>query len=119
MATTRAGKPSPTAASDSSSGLRRGEPAQVNRGMLDLEEHELRIPPGIQKDYPDNNSPDSVTFGLDRGGDLRTVRTLRWYLDDRAVNSPALFPSQKDDQLTGKAINDVVKRLARRASVEP
>ena len=100
-------------------GLRRGELGQVDRDMLDLEERELRIPPGIQKNYPNDNSPDPVTFGLDRGGDLRTVRTLRRYLDDRGDNSSALFPSQKSDRLTGKAINDVVKRLAHRASVEP
>jgi integrase len=100
-------------------GLRRGELTQVNRGMLDLEEHDLRIPPGIQKDYPNDNSPDPVTFGLDRGGDLRTVRTLRRYLDARDDASPALFPSQKSDRLTGKAINDIVKRVADRAGVKP
>lgn len=100
-------------------GLRRGELAQVDRGMLDLDEQELRIPPHIQKDYPNDNSPDPVTFGLDRGSDLRTVRTLRRYLDARDDASPALFPSQKSDRLTGKAINDIVKRLARRAGVEP
>jgi len=87
-------------------GLRRGELAQLNVDMLDLDERELRIPPHIQKDYPNDNSPDPVTFGLDRGGDLRTVRTLRRYLDDRDDNSSALFPSQKSDRLTGKAIND-------------
>jgi len=100
-------------------GLRREELAQVDRAMLDLDERELRIPPGIQKDYPNDNSPSAATFELDQSGDLATVRTLRAYLNQRARNSPALFPSQKSDRMTGKAINDVVKRLARRAEIVP
>ena len=98
-------------------GLRRGELAQVDRAMLDLDDGELRIPPGIQKQYPNDNTPDTVTFELDRSGDLRTVRTLRAYVD-RDLGG-ALFPSRKSDRMTGKGINDVVKRLARRADVEP
>lgn len=100
-------------------GLRRGELAQVNRDMLDLDEAQLRIPPSIQKDYPNENSPSAATFALDRSDDLRTVRTLRQYLNLRNGNSPALFPSQKSDRMTGKAVNDVVKRLADRADVRP
>jgi len=100
-------------------GLRRGELAQVDRAMLDLEEQELRIPPGIQKDYPNDNTPSRATFELDQSGDLATARTLRAYLNQRDDGSPALFPSQKSDRLTGKAINDIVKRLAGRAPVEP
>jgi integrase len=99
-------------------GLRRQECAHLDRAMLDLDERELRIPPGIQKDYPNENSPSRATFELDRGGHLRTVRTLRAYLNDHD-GSTALFPSQKSDRMTGKAINDVVKRLADRADVEP
>lgn len=100
-------------------GLRRGEMAQVDRGMLDLDEAQLRIPPGIQKDYPNENSPSAATFALDRSDELRTIRTLRAYLASRDDDSPALFPSQKSDRMTGKAINDVVKRLAARADIEP
>jgi len=101
------------------SGLRRGELAQVNRDMLDLDERELRIPPDIQKDYPNENTPSVATFALDPSGDLATVRTLRAYLGARDDESPALFPSQKSDRMTGKALNDVVKRLAERADVRP
>jgi len=86
--------------------------------MLDPEEHELRILLWIQNDCLNDNSLDPVTFGLDRGGNLRTVRTLRRYLDDRGDNSAALFPNQKSDRLTRKVINGVVKRLAHRASVK-
>jgi len=100
-------------------GLRRGELSQVDRDMLDLEDEQLRIPAGIQKDYPNENSPSPATFELDKSGDLRTVRTLRAYLSTRDDDSPALFPSQKSDRMTGKAINDVVKRLAARAEVRP
>jgi integrase len=100
-------------------GLRRGELAQVNRDMLDLDENQLRIPAGIQKDYPNENSPSPATFELDRSGDLRTSRTLRAWLNARDDSHDALFPSQKSARLSPKAINDVVKRCADRAGVRP
>lgn len=100
-------------------GLRRGELAGVDRDMVDLEERELRIPSEIQKDYPNDKTPPPATFGLDQSGALRTVRTLRAYLDAREDSSPALFPSRKSDRMTGKGINDVVKRLASGAEVRP
>lgn len=100
-------------------GLRRGELAQVDRDMLDLEERELRIPASIQKDYPNENTPNAATFALDRSGDLRTARTLRAYLNGREDAHGALFPSRKSDRMTGKGINDVVKRLADSADVRP
>jgi len=99
-------------------GLRRSELAEVDRDMLDLDMGELRIPPHIQKDYPNDNTPDPATFELDKSGDLRTERTLRAYLNNRG-DATALFPSQKADRMTGKGINDVVKRLAERAEVQP
>jgi integrase len=100
-------------------GLRRQELEHINRDMLDLEEEELRVPAGIQKDYPNDNSPSGVTFVLDRGGQLRTVRTLRTYLNTRGDGDSALFPSQKSPRMTGKALNDVVKRVAHRADIRP
>lgn len=105
-------------------GLRRGELAAVDRDMVDLEDGELRIPASIQKDYPNDNTPSAAVFGLDPEGHLRTVRTLRAYLDARDDDHSALFPSRKarasgEYRITGKGINDVVKRLASRAEVEP
>lgn len=100
-------------------GLRRGELSQVDRDMLDLEEETLRIPARIQKDYPNENTPSPATFELDKSGDLRTVRTLRAYLNGVSGQHTALFPSRKADRMTPKGINDVVKRLAGRADVRP
>ena len=100
-------------------GLRRRELSQVDRDMLDLDDEVLRIPADIQKDYPTDRSPSPTTFELDRGGNLRTVRTLRAYLSARDDDSPALFPSRSADRMSGKGINDVVKRLAERADVQP
>lgn len=99
-------------------GLRRSELSLVDRDMLDLEAEELRIPPGIQKDYPNENSPSAAAFELDPSGGLRTVRALRAFLDGRR-DATALFVSQKGSRMTGKGINDVVKRCARRAKVQP
>ena len=100
-------------------GLRRAELSAVDRDMLDLDVEELRIPPRIQKDYPNDNTPSPATFELDRSGDLRTARTLRSYLNTRDDDRAPLFLSQKNARLSGKAINDVVKRLAERASLRP
>lgn len=100
-------------------GLRRGELSKVDREMVDLDDGQLRIPSFIQKDYPNDNTPDPVTFALDRSGELRTVRTVRVYLNARGDESPALFPSRKSNRMTGKGINDVVKRLASRAEIAP
>jgi integrase len=100
-------------------GLRRNELSLVDRAMTDLDEEALRIPAGIQKDYPNENSPSPVTFALDPSGQLRTSRTLRAHLNARADGSDALFPSQKGSRMTGKGINDVVKRLAVRADIAP
>lgn len=100
-------------------GLRRAELHQVNRDMLDLADGMLYIPGQIQKDYPNDNSPTRTTFELDRSGDLRTVRTLRSYLDLRDDDSPALFTSRQSPRLSAKSINDVVQRAARRAEVRP
>lgn len=100
-------------------GLRRAELEAINRDMIDLDAEELRIPSRIQKDFPNDNSPKPATFRLDPNGELRTVRTLRSYFDSRDDDSPALFPSRKADRMTGKGINEVVKRLARRAEIRP
>jgi len=77
------------------------------------------LPGHIQKDYPNEGSPQPVTIELDPEGELRTVRTVRSFLGTRGDDSPALFPSRKSDRMTGKGINDVVKRLAQRAEVHP
>ena len=99
-------------------GLRRGELSQVDREMLDLDEGELRIPAKIQKDYPNDSSPRPARFALDQSEQLRTVRTLRAYLNTKDGERTALFPNWKSDRMTRKGLNDVVKRAAERAAVE-
>jgi integrase len=102
-------------------GLRRGEAAQLTVDMLDLEDGYLRTPSQIQKGHAGDTAPKSQTFALDRSGTLRTEKTLRAYLNDRGDqhgHNP-LFVSQKGGALTGKAINDVVKRLATAADLQP
>jgi integrase len=101
-------------------GLRRGEAAGVDVAMLDLQEDELRIPSAIQKDYPNDSTPPPATFALDSDASLGTVATLQSYLETRdSAREQSLFESQKGGQLSGKAINDVVKKAARDADVEP
>jgi len=100
-------------------GLRRGELARVDREMLDLEDELLRLPTSVQKDYPNDSTPQPVTFELDRDSSLRTVATLREFLEACVDNDPALVPSQKAGRMTGREINDAVQRAARRAGVRP
>jgi integrase len=102
-------------------GLRRGEAAQLTVDMLDLEDGHLRIPSQIQKGHPGDTAPKPQTFALDRSGTLRTEKTLRAYLNEHADQHGRhpLFVSQKGGALTGKAINDVVKRLATAADLQP
>lgn len=101
-------------------GLRRAELSRVDHAMLDLEDGLLRLPTSIQKGYPnDDSEPPPVTFELDRDGSLRTVATLEEYLEARVDDAPALVSSQKAGRMTGKGINDVVQRAARRAGVRP
>jgi integrase len=100
-------------------GLRRGEAALVDRDMVDLDEEQLRIPTSIQKDYPNDQVPPPATFQLDRDASLRTVATVQEYLEARQNDTAALINSQKSDRMTGKGINDVVQRAARRAGVRP
>ncbi|MFC4987299.1 tyrosine-type recombinase/integrase [Saliphagus infecundisoli] len=99
-------------------GLRRAELSQLDRAMVDLEDGDLRIPTRIQKDYPNDRTPDPATFELDAAGVLGTVDAIEEYLDDRD-DSAALFPSQKGSRMTPKGINDVVQRAARRAEIRP
>jgi integrase len=102
-------------------GLRRGEAAQLTTDMLDLEDGHLRIPSHSQKDHAGDTSPSPQTFALDRSGTLRTEKALRAYLNERdgQHGDRPLFLSQKGGALTGKAINDVVKRLAAGADLQP
>lgn len=100
-------------------GLRRAECSQVDRDMLDLDDELLRIPVHIQKDFPNDNTPNPATFQLDQSGTLNTVRTLKAYLNTTDGAHEALFPSRKSDRMSGKGINDVVKRAARRAEIKP
>jgi len=100
-------------------GLRREELSLTDRAMVDLEDELLRIPTSIQKDFPNDRSPPPATFELDRSDQLDVVATIEAYLQQRDDDHSALFPSQKSPRLSGKAINDAVKRAAAAADVRP
>jgi len=102
-------------------GLRRGEAAMLTTDMLDFEDGHLRIPGHIQKDHAGDSSPSPQTFALGRSGTLRTEKALLASLNDRDIQRgrQPLFVSKKGGALTGKAINDDVKRLAAAAELQP
>lgn len=96
-------------------GLRVGECVAVDVELLDLDEVILQLPAGIQKDYPNENSPTYTEIEL--AGE--TVRTLRTYLNGRWKDSPALFPSRQSERMTTESVRNVVRKAAEAADVRP
>jgi integrase/recombinase XerC/integrase/recombinase XerD len=89
-------------------GLRVGEAVQVEVEMLDLDEGVLMLPADVQKDYPNDNSPEYTEIEL--AGE--TIRTLRQYLNSRWRDSPGLFPSRQSEYMTTESIRNVVRDAA-------
>jgi integrase/recombinase XerC/integrase/recombinase XerD len=83
--------------------------------MLDLEEGIVMLPASIQKDYPNDNSPEYTEIALADD----TIRTLRTYLSNRWKDSPALFPSRQSDRMTRQSAGNVVSDAAEAAEVRP
>lgn len=96
-------------------GLRVAEAVALDVEMLDLSEGIIMLPPEIQKDYPNDNTPEYVEIELAS----ETVRTLRTYLSDRWKDSPALFPSRQSERMTKQSVRNVVAKAAESAQVRP
>jgi len=96
-------------------GLRVGEAVAVDVSMIDFEDGVLMLPADIQKDYPNDNSPDYTEIEL--AGE--TLRTLRTYLSNRWKDSDALFPSRQSDRMTTESVRNVVRDAATDADIEP
>jgi integrase len=102
-------------------GLRRSELAQLRVDNLDLDDGVLWVPAALRKDPPTGGEPSPLNISLDAWppGEIGTERTLRTFLSSRWRDSEFLFPSRKGDRLTGKAVNDIVKKAAEEAQVRP
>jgi len=96
-------------------GLRVSEAMALDTEMLDLEEGIVMLPASIQKDYPNNNSPEYTEIELSDD----TIRTLRTYLSNRWKDSPALFPSRQSERMTRQSAGNVVSEAAEAAEVRP
>ena len=96
-------------------GLRVAEAVALDVEMLDLSEGIIMLPAGIQKDYPNDNTPEYVEIELAS----ETVRTLRTYLSNRWKDSPALFPSRQSERMTKESVRNVVTNAAEAAQVRP
>jgi integrase/recombinase XerC/integrase/recombinase XerD len=72
-------------------GLRVGELVALDVEMLDLDEGVLMLPASIQKDYPNDNTPQYTEIELAS----EVVRTLRMYLNSRWKDSPRCSPHVK------------------------
>jgi len=97
-------------------GLRVGEAVALDVGdHLDLGDSVLLLTADIQKDYPNENSPEFTQIGLAD----ETVRTLRTYLASRWKDSEALFPSRQSSRMTTESVRNVVRAAAEHAEVRP
>lgn len=96
-------------------GLRVGELVALDVDHLREDNTRLYLPGHLQKDYPNDNSPDAVRMVLDAD----TTRTLSAYLGSRWKDAPALFPSRSSDRLTEQGVRDLLEVVAREADVEP
>lgn len=96
-------------------GLRVGELVQVEVDHLRDNNGELYIPAHIQKDYPNDNTPDPVTMELSSA----TTRLLSSYLTNRWKDSPVLFPSRVSDDMTTQAVRNMLHDVAETAEIRP
>ena len=96
-------------------GLRVGELVALDVEMLDLDEGVLMLPASIQKDYPNDNTPQYTEIEVAS----EIVRTLRMYLNSRWKDSSALFPSRQADRMTTESVRNVVRAAAETADVRP
>jgi integrase/recombinase XerC/integrase/recombinase XerD len=97
------------------SGLRVGELVQLDVELLRGGNSELYLPTGIQKDYPNDNSPPPVTLELSDD----TARLLSAYLNTQWKDSLALFPSRSSDRISEQGIRNMLHKIAKEAEVRP
>lgn len=96
-------------------GLRVGELVALDVDHLRDDNTTLYLPAGLQKDYPNDNTPEPARLGLDDD----TTRTLAAYLANRWKDTPALFPSRSSPRLSTQAVRDMVATVAEAAEVRP
>ena len=96
-------------------GLRVGELVAVDTDYLRDDNTALYLPGDVQKDYPNDNSPNAVTLEL--ADDVS--RLLSSYLTNRWKDSPALFPSRSSDRVTTQGVRNMLHKVAAEAEVRP
>lgn len=96
-------------------GLRPREVAGLDVEMFDLDDNALRLPPRIQKDYPNERSPPPATIDLSADDES----AVRDYLNSRWKDTEALFPTRSSDRITTRSIENVVEKLAVEAGIRP
>lgn len=96
-------------------GLRVAEAVALDVDMVDLDDGVIRLPPEIQKDYPNENSPEYTEIKLKDS----TVRDLRKYLSKRWKDSEALFPSRQSARMTTESVRNVVSKAAEVSEIRP
>ena len=96
-------------------GLRSKELVALDVDDLDLSDRVLTLAPHKQKQYPNENSPNTARLKLSTD----TVRTLKGYLNSRWKDTDALFPSRSSPRMSRRAVRNLVEKLAREAEIRP
>ncbi|GAA0271997.1 tyrosine-type recombinase/integrase [Halobacterium noricense] len=102
--------------------LRVGEAQQLKRSHFRLDENELLLPADIQKDYPTQQSPTSVTMRIDPYNLFGTKRLLKRYFNSdwwQNQDGDYVFPSRQSEKMTTESMRNVVEQLAGEADVSP
>jgi len=102
--------------------LRVGEAHQLKRSHFRLDENELLLPADVQKDYPTQQSPTSVTMRIDPYNLFGTKRLLKRYFNSdwwQDQEGDYVFPSRQSEQMTTESMRNVVEQLAVEADVSP
>lgn len=96
-------------------GLRVGELVQLDVEFLRNNNSELYLPPGVQKDYPNEKSPPPVTLELADD----TARLLSAYLNNRWKDTPALFPARSSNRISEQGVRNMLHKIAEEAETRP
>ena len=102
-------------------GLRNEDLTQLTTEMYLRDAGELYLPTQIQKQSGNGRDdwPRSHHLELDVDGTIGTQQSLNIYLDNRWKDSSYFFPLTQSDQMTTRSVQNVVKRLAHKADIQP
>lgn len=101
-------------------GLRPCEVTGLTTEMFHPDEPALKLPSGVQKQYPTDTNPPPANIELSKDDFTSdTVRTVQQYLNNRWKDSLFVFPSRNKESMTTRSLRNTIKDVAVQAGVSP